>query len=72
MDECTRQKVLILSWKVESCKALVDGSGSLDLMEVGVALADLGALDGVLASAAAELFEEFDSDGTARGLPVYS
>jgi len=27
---------------VEVCAALVDGSGALDLMEVGVALADLG------------------------------
>jgi hypothetical protein len=42
----------------------VDGSGSLDFHEVFVALADMGALDGVLASAAADLFKQFDADAS--------
>ena len=41
-------------------------SGYLDFGEVSVALADMGALDGVLASKAGELFEMFDVDGDGR------
>ena len=44
----------------------MDGSGYLDFGEVSVALADMGALDGVLASKAGELFEMFDVDGDGR------
>ena len=44
----------------------VDGSGFLDYGEASVALADMGALEGVLASKAGELFETFDVDGDGQ------
>ena len=46
-----------------------DGSGTLELTEVGFALADLGVMEDVLATQAAELFEEFDDDDSG-GLDV--
>ena len=44
----------------------VDNSGFLDFGEVSVALADMGALEGVLASKAGELFDSFDVDGDGQ------
>jgi hypothetical protein len=44
----------------------VDGSGFLDFGEASVALADMGALEGVLASKAGELFDRFDVDGDGQ------
>ena len=44
----------------------VDGSGFLDFGEPSVALADMGALEGVLASKAGELFDRFDVDGDGQ------
>jgi Ca2+-binding EF-hand superfamily protein len=44
----------------------VDHSGFLDFGEVSVALADMGALEGVLASKAGELFDRFDVDGDGQ------
>ena len=44
----------------------VDNSGYLDFGEVSVALADMGCLEGVLASKAGELFDDFDVDGDGQ------
>ena len=44
----------------------VDGSGFLDFGEASVALADMGALEGVLASKAGELFNRYDVDGDGQ------
>jgi len=44
----------------------VDDSGYLDFGEVSVALADMGCLEGVLASKAGELFDDFDVDGDGQ------
>ena len=44
----------------------VDNSGFLDFGEVSIALADMGALEGVLASKAGELFDSFDVDGDGQ------
>ena len=57
--------------KTETARAMfdrydADDSGSLEYEEVAFALADMGALDSVLASAASDILAEFDSDGDGK------